>query len=189
MEDGDEEFDPLKIVKAMRSNPKEYFELCQDGGLCKSLQPIFRAGWDIKGAANEFRLEDEASITDEAFFLLVLENNVSRWQKIYKLRHELASLKETSDKAMCREAINQLFENNKVPKAKWTNHHNTQRNQGWDVQGIERYIALKALVRKDQQANRKAFNQWVCDYYIARHQEQIEQNEKATQKNNGKTVK
>ena len=137
MEDGDEEFNPLKIVEAMHSNPKEYFELCRDGGLRKSLQPTFLAGWDIKGTANEFRLEDEASITDEAFFLLVLENNVSRWQKIYKLRHELASLKETSDKAMRREAINLLFENNKVPKAKWTNRHNTQQNQGWDVQGIE----------------------------------------------------
>ena len=137
MEGRDEEFNPLKIIEAMHSNPKEYFELCRDGGLRKSLQPIFQAGWDIKGAANEFMLKDEASITYEAFFLLVLENNVSRWQKIYKLRHELALLKETSDKAMRREAINLLFENNKVPKAKWTNHHNTQQNQGWDVQGIE----------------------------------------------------
>jgi hypothetical protein len=56
------------------------------------------------------------TVSDEAFTLLLLENNYDRWTDIYKNRLEEPTVVETDDNAATMETRNRKWESDVSPK-------------------------------------------------------------------------
>ena len=121
----------LVQVLELRQNRQAYTWFCEKLLRCV----VGTRAWD-KACAHE-RLSSYATITDEAFALLVFENNFSRWVDMYNKGNS-----KTSD-----------------VQPKWTNGGKSAKNGrskmcgGWDVDGIKRYNTLFCKVEKDREDN------------------------------------
>lgn len=159
------------VVKEKRTNEAVYWELIRCV-LHKTLSPVKRDEWSRQGVANQFKLETKATVADEAFLLLVLDNNLERWEKVFPLLDDIVKIRD-SDYMSVRakwQKKKKLLDANKVPKALYTGER-TKKGEGWSEAGIRRYDSLLKEVVDDRTKNGTSFNKYACDYYISKNEQ------------------
>ena len=99
------------------------------------------------------------TVSDEAFALLLLENNYDRWVDIYRLQE--------GEVAPRRGQKRREFESD--TPTKYTKggivYNETDKNdspKGWSAEGINRFNELFDLVKKDRKANKTFIKTWLA---------------------------
>lgn len=155
---------PLESILQMRKNPSIYFDLCHAGG--RRIIPNQYRVWSPKAIVDKFQLAAFMTVSDEAFLLLVLENNHARWVKQFPHRLEMKGIKSDWPSGPGREKqVKSFNEKYEVPPPLYTHKGMTGRNKGWTAAGLKRYVALKKLVIADRKENGKAFDEHVCAHF------------------------
>ena len=150
----------------MRKNSSIYFDLCFAGGR-RIIGNQYRE-WRKPAVASNFRLESYMTVSDEAFLLLVLENNHARWTKQFPHRVEMKKIKNDWPSGPGREKqVKDFNEKHDIPPPLYTHKGLTGRNKGWTGVGLKCYVALKKLVIEDRKDHGKAFNDYVCAHFKA----------------------
>jgi hypothetical protein len=104
-----------------------------------------------KGMKHGMKLTDIATVSDEAFALLLVDNSEARWLKCF----------ETSLGAV-----------GKLPATKYTFKGQsrirtgcTVKFHGWNDDGLKQFNALSAMVKQDRRLNGSAFDSAFSDYW------------------------
>jgi len=161
---GGTEAHPLESILQMRKNPGIHFDLCHAGG--QKIIPNQHRVWAPKAIADKFRLAAFMTVSDEAFLLLVLENNHARWVKQCPHRFEMKRIKKDWPSGPGREKqVKDFDKRHEIPPPLCTHKGRTERNKGWTEAGLKRCVALKKLVIADRKENGKAFDDCVCAHF------------------------
>jgi len=133
---------------------EDYIFFCEKFLKCVVGMTTFNEGWKMKSSICSM-----ATPSDEAFALLILENNEERWKYIF----EVDSSSKNSEGS----------KSDRVPPAKYTcsgrsksTEGFTRRNSGWSLAGIERFNTLLEMVKEDRKQN----GDWFDDMMLERRQ-------------------
>jgi hypothetical protein len=124
------------------------------------------------------------TVSDEAFTLLLLENNYDRWTDIYKNRLEEPTVVETDDNATM-EKRKRKWESDVSPKYTDGGIIYTDKrkmtHRGWNEEGICRFNALCMLVQKDRTKNPGVVEDLVRNWKEGMHQSKKQDDNQAVQ--------
>lgn len=134
------------VTGEMRTNRVQYSMFCKEVLSCV----VGRVLWNRK--KSEKLINQIATVTDEAFALLVLENNWESWTYLLDHFKAIEDAKTKEDKAALRAD---------APPAKYTsNPQAALKYQGWDNEGRARFNELCTLVKKNRNEDEGEFHEW-----------------------------
>ena len=155
---------PLKSILEMRKNPKVYFDICYAGG--RRVTPNQYQDWSKTAVKGKFCLKAFMTVSNEAFLLLVLENNHARWMKQFPNDLEMKKIKNDWPSGKERDKQVKAFnDKHDIPTPLYTHKGMTGRNKGWTEAGLKCYMQLKRLVITDRNQNGNDFNKYICRHF------------------------
>jgi hypothetical protein len=131
-------FPPLDSILEMRENKEDSYQIFCDHVLS---QVVGKNDW--KTRAGKEMISSIATVSDEAFAILLVENNYQVWED-----DALGTCGEGGVKASSRYTVNGA---------------GTKKYQGWTREGLKRFNTLAAMVHADRISNKGAFEKMVKD--------------------------
>jgi hypothetical protein len=136
-------FPPLVDILQMRENKEDSYRIFCDHVLS---QVVGKNDW--KTRAGKETISSIATVSDEAFSILLLENNYQVWKE---------------------DALGACGEGQGVKaSSKYTvNGAGTRKYQGWTPEGLKRFNTLAAMVHADRISNNGTFEKMIKDNKLA----------------------
>jgi len=122
------------LLDNLRDRNGMYYSICRDFLQCVVGRTTWRELWK-EAAKRGGSMQSVASVTDEAFMLLVLDNNWEEW---------------TEASIMDDESESDGSKKKRKSKAKFTADAGDGRNRGWDGNGKLRFKELRKHVEKSR---------------------------------------